>query len=57
MVKGDYSVEQIISKAQTLIEALPFIQKFQGKTVVVKYGGVQCLMRSLNTMLSRTLPS
>ena len=35
MVKGDYSVEQIISKAQTLIEALPFIQKFLGKTLVV----------------------
>ncbi|MCI8574075.1 MAG: acetylglutamate kinase [Oscillibacter sp.] len=26
-------------QAQTLIEALPYIQKFTGKTVVVKYGG------------------
>ena len=26
-------------QAQTLIEALPYIQKFNGKTVVVKYGG------------------
>ena len=47
MVKGDYSVEQIISKAQTLIEALPFIQKFQGKTVVVKYGGSAMLDEKL----------
>ncbi|MGA0025173.1 MAG: acetylglutamate kinase, partial [Burkholderiales bacterium] len=27
------------SKAKTLAEALPYIQRFQGKTIVVKYGG------------------
>ncbi len=27
------------SKARTLIEALPYIRKFSGKTVVIKYGG------------------
>ncbi len=27
------------SKARTLIEALPYIKKFSGKTVVIKYGG------------------
>lgn len=47
MVKGDYTVDQVISKAQTLIEALPYIQKFQGKTVVVKYGGSAMLDDSL----------
>src|SRR3970282_2709468 len=26
-------------KAQTLAEALPYIQRFHGKTIVVKYGG------------------
>ena len=26
-------------QAQTLVEALPYIQKFTGKTVVIKYGG------------------
>ena len=41
MVKGDYTVDQVISKAQTLIEALPYIKKFQGKTIVVKYGGMR----------------
>ena len=30
-------VEQ--SKAEVLIEALPYIQKFNGKTIIVKYGG------------------
>jgi acetylglutamate kinase len=34
-------------QAQTLIEALPYIQKFTGKTVVVKYGG--------NAMISNEL--
>ncbi len=28
-----------IEKAHTLIEALPYIRKFYGKTIVVKYGG------------------
>ena len=32
-------MEQIISKAEVLIEALPYIQKFNQKKVVVKYGG------------------
>lgn len=32
-------METLIKKAETLIEALPYIQKFSGKTVVVKYGG------------------
>ena len=27
------------SKAKTLAEALPYIQRFHGKTIVVKYGG------------------
>lgn len=32
-------MEQLIKKAQILIDALPYIQKFAGKTVVIKYGG------------------
>ena len=32
-------MEQTIAKASTLIEALPYIQKFNNKKVVVKYGG------------------
>ena len=32
------NMEQIISKAEVLIEALPYIQKFNQKKVVVKYG-------------------
>lgn len=33
------SIELILGKAQTLSEALPYIQRFNGKKVVVKYGG------------------
>lgn len=32
-------MENLISKATVLIEALPYIKSFWGKTVVVKYGG------------------
>ncbi|MDE5873275.1 MAG: acetylglutamate kinase, partial [Lachnospiraceae bacterium] len=32
-------MDLVLAKAQTLIEALPYIQKFNGKKVVVKYGG------------------
>ncbi|NUM52297.1 MAG: acetylglutamate kinase [Candidatus Hydrogenedentes bacterium] len=31
--------EQFIHKAATLVEALPYIREFEGKTVVIKYGG------------------
>lgn len=32
-------LQEYIAKAATLIEALPYIQAFRGKVVVVKYGG------------------
>ncbi len=32
-------MEALISKAKVLIESLPYIKEFWGKTVVVKYGG------------------
>lgn len=33
------AMEELINKAKILVDALPYIQKFSGKTVVVKYGG------------------
>ena len=41
------NIEQSIEKAQTLIEALPYIQKFANKIVVVKYGGSAMLNEEL----------
>ena len=32
-------MQDLIAKAATLLEALPYIQKFNGATFVVKYGG------------------
>lgn len=32
-------MEKLIEKAKTLIDALPYIQTFRGKTFVIKYGG------------------
>lgn len=41
------TMEQVMIKAQTLIEALPYIQKFNNKKVVVKYGGSAMLDEDL----------
>jgi acetylglutamate kinase len=32
-------MEALVRRAETLIEALPYIRAFQGKTLVIKYGG------------------
>jgi acetylglutamate kinase len=32
-------MQDLIAKAATLLEALPYIQKFSGATFVIKYGG------------------
>src|SRR5207247_4273239 len=37
MTRTDTAV--LIDKARTLVEALPYITRFSGKVVVVKYGG------------------
>src|SRR5580700_7822963 len=31
--------QELISKADVLLEALPYLQRFRGRTFVVKYGG------------------
>lgn len=40
-------MSSLVEQAQVLVEALPYIQKYSGKTVVVKYGG--------NAMISEEL--
>ncbi len=40
-------MEGLMAKANTLIEALPYIQKFKDKIVVVKYGGSAMLDETL----------
>jgi acetylglutamate kinase len=38
-VFGEEKMEEAIKKSEVLIEALPYIKKFFGKVVVIKYGG------------------
>ena len=33
------NMQEILQKAEVLIEALPYIQRFNRKIIVVKYGG------------------
>ena len=33
------AMENLIAKAEILVESLPYIRKFAGKTFVIKYGG------------------
>ena len=35
--------EQLVEKASILIEALPYIKRFRGKEVLIKYGGAAML--------------
>ncbi len=36
---NNHDMGEVLSKAEVLIEALPYIQKFNRKYIVVKYGG------------------
>ena len=40
-------------RAQVLIEALPYIQRFQGKTIVIKYGGNAMVDEGLKQSFAR----
>ncbi|MGD9824803.1 MAG: acetylglutamate kinase, partial [Desulfobacter sp.] len=41
--------------ADILIEALPYIRKFSGKTVVIKYGGHAMVDEDLKTNFSKDI--
>lgn len=41
------AMEQLVQRASTLMEALPYIRKFYGKVVVIKYGGHAMVDESL----------
>jgi acetylglutamate kinase len=38
-VMENMHMQKLIEKANTLMEALPYIRRFAGKTIVIKYGG------------------
>lgn len=47
------SMDEMISKAETLVEALPYIRDFNNKIVVVKYGGSAMLDRELEESMMK----
>jgi len=46
-------MKEIIKKADILLEALPYIRKFRGKTAVIKYGGNAMVTASLQSNFAR----
>ena len=49
------AVQDLIAKAETLLEALPYIQRFHGKTIVVKYGGNAMIDEELKNSFARDI--
>ncbi|MGI6097089.1 MAG: acetylglutamate kinase [Dethiobacteria bacterium] len=46
------SMQELIDKASVLVEALPYIRRFAGKTFVIKYGGQAMISEELkNTVM------
>ncbi len=48
-------MEDIITKAEILIEALPYIRNFYGKTFVIKYGGSAQLKEDLKESFAKDI--
>ena len=49
------SIEELIAKADVLVEALPYIRNFAGKTFVIKYGGHAMVSEKLKDSVARDL--
>jgi len=48
-------IKERIQKAETLLEALPFIKSFYGKTVVIKYGGSAMVSEQLKESFAQDI--
>ncbi len=47
--------DEYIKKAEVLLEALPYMRRFQGQTVVIKYGGAAQLEPKLKAAFARDI--
>ncbi len=52
---GFDNMEKIIEKANVLLEALPWIKEFYGKTIVIKYGGNAMVEERLKESFARDI--
>ncbi|MDH5677718.1 MAG: acetylglutamate kinase [Nitrospinota bacterium] len=48
-------LDKLVAKAATLLEALPYIRKFKGKTFVIKYGGAAMVDETLKNSFARDM--
>ena len=48
-------MQELIEKASVLIEALPYIQKFRGKEILIKYGGAALTYKEVRDMVLQDL--
>ncbi|MBE9375424.1 acetylglutamate kinase [Saccharopolyspora sp. HNM0983] len=55
MSTGDVRLETAAQKASVLVEALPWLQRFHGATVVVKYGGNAMVDDELKTAFAHDM--
>jgi acetylglutamate kinase len=46
---------EYIQKAETLLEALPYMRRFQGQTLVIKYGGAAMIEPDLKAAFARDM--
>jgi len=46
-------MERMIQRAEVLLEALPYLQAFQGRTLVIKYGGAAMEKADLKQQFAR----
>lgn len=49
------TMQKYIEKAQALVEALPYIQKFRGKEILIKYGGAALTYQEVRDMVLQDL--
>jgi acetylglutamate kinase len=47
--------QELINKAKTLLEALPYMRAFQGQTLVIKYGGAAMIEPELKTAFAQDI--
>ena len=48
-------MKSIINKAEILTEALPYIKKFSGITVVIKYGGAALVNEEIKSTIIKDI--
>ncbi len=53
--RSSAQVRELIAKAEVLLDALPYIRRFAGKTLVIKYGGHAMIDEALKDSFARDI--